>query len=97
MVKIWRSVSSPGRSLLLAAVLVLLLAGVALAATSAFEIPRSVTGGGGGHSAGVDYAVTGTIGQAVVDRSSSVNCELCSGFWCGLGRYKVYLPLVLRN
>jgi hypothetical protein len=23
--------------------------------------------------------------------------ELCAGFWCGMGKYKVYLPLILRD
>ena len=97
MVKIWRGVSTPGRAILLAAVLLLLLTSVSLAAITAYGIPRFVIGGGGGRSTGGDYTLTGTVGQSVVDRSSGINYDLCSGFWCGLGRYEAYLPLVMRN
>jgi len=29
--------------------------------------------------------------------TSNAPYELCAGFWCGMGRYKVFLPLVLKN
>jgi hypothetical protein len=56
-----------------------------------------VIGGGGGHSQAGVYTLDATIGQAVAGRVVSPPYDLCAGFWCGMGRYKVYLPLVLRN
>jgi hypothetical protein len=77
--------------------MLLLLTGIALAATNVYWVPRHVIGGGGGRSAGDHYTVTGTTGQSVVDSSSGGAYDLCSGFWCGLGRFEAYLPLLLRN
>jgi hypothetical protein len=73
----------------------LLLAGVALA-SNGYEIIPQVFGGGGGHSEAGGYALDASVGQAVAGVTSSGAYELCSGFWCGLGGYRVFLPVVMR-
>lgn len=84
-------------SLLLALSAIEGLASAALA-NGTPAIDWNVIGGGGGHAQADIYALDGTIGQAVVGTATDTGLELCSGFWCGApGRYKVYLPLVLRN
>ncbi len=76
----------------------LLLAGVALANASVPTVDWWVIGGGGGHAEAGNYALDGTIGQALVGTASDTGYELCSGFWCGAAvKYKIYLPVVLRN
>ncbi|MDW8068161.1 MAG: hypothetical protein RML46_04545 [Anaerolineae bacterium] len=82
----------------LAAVLLcsLLLTGVALASGPP-TIDWRVIGGGGGRVQAGTYILDGTVGQAVVGRAVGSTHDLCSGFWCGLAGYPVYLPLVLRN
>lgn len=77
-------------------VTVLLLAGTAMAANVS-EIFPDVIGGGGGHSEAGSFILDATVGQAVVGVVSSEPYELCAGFWCGMGRYGTYLPLVLRG
>jgi hypothetical protein len=75
----------------------LLLTGTVLAGGGGPYISRSVIGGGGGHSEMGRYVMDATVGQAVVGTFSHTPYELCAGFWCGMGEYKVYLPVVLRN
>ncbi len=81
-------------ALVLAALL--LVTSVVLAANG-YEISRYVIGGGGRHSEADPYTLDATVGQAVVGVTSSDSYELCAGFWCGMGEYKVYLPIILRN
>jgi hypothetical protein len=94
------------RVLLAIGLLLLLSAGLVLAADGAapsWEIPRFVIAGGGGTLEVRGYALTGTIGQAVVGRGSSGIYSVCSGFWggrCGeavMAPNQIYLPLVVRN
>ena len=88
------------RSLALSVLIVLLLTGTALSASNApgvYEMQRHVIAGGGGHSEAGGFTLDGTVGQAVVGVTSQEAYTLCSGFWCGMGRYTVHLPLVLRN
>jgi len=66
-------------------------------AADGYEVSSYVIGGGGGHSEASPYTLDGTVGQAVAGAVSNAPYELCAGFWCGMGRYKVYLPLVLRD
>lgn len=77
------------------------MGGIALAANAlakdGYEMPRHVIGGGGGAVTAGGYALHSTLGQAVVGDNSGASYDLCTGFWCGLGRYTVYLPLVLRD
>ena len=93
------------RRLYLIGVLILLIAGLLLAQSvlaggGGLDISRHVIGGGGGHVQNGSFALDTSIGQPVVGKTQAVLIKtyaLCSGFWCGLGVYKVYLPLVLRN
>ncbi len=72
-----------------------LVAATTLAPT-ALTMHKYVIGGGGGHSKVGDFVLDSTVGQAVVGTVSNIPYDLCAGFWCGLGQYKVYLPLILR-
>ena len=80
----------------LIAIVLILLSGTVLAA-GGIEITRDVIGGGGGHAAAGHYVMDATVGQAVVGTSNTISYELCAGFWCGMGEYKVYLPVIMRN
>ncbi len=87
--------------ILLALVVVLLLAGRALAMSSAnyrldWFVP--LTGGGGGPASSAHYAINFTVGQSAIGMASSSNYGGCLGYWCGAAvEYRIYLPLVLRN
>ncbi len=81
---------------LLVLAILLSISGVVLAANG-LEIGRWVIGSGGGRIEGGDYILNATVGQAVVGDVTSNPYNLCAGFWCGMGVYKVYLPLVVRN
>lgn len=100
----------------LALVILLLLAGVALAngstapppvlssvegLSTGYDLSWRVIGGGGGHAEAGNYALDGTIGQAVAEVVSNGGYTLCSGFWCGAAvaamEYNIYLPMVLKN
>jgi hypothetical protein len=87
--------SKAGRASLVVAALLLLTSTVL--AGSGIEIPRYVVGGGGGHSAMGPYVIDATVGQAVAGTFSTTPYELCAGFWCRMGEYKVYLPVILRS
>ena len=78
-------------------VALLLLTGTVLAGGGGPSISRYVIGSGGGHSEMGHYVMDATVGQAVVGRFSNSPFELCAGFWCGMGEYKVYLPVIMRN
>ncbi len=73
----------------------LLLSAIVLAAGE--QMPRSVISGGGGRITGGNVVLHGTLGQPVVGSVANDSYRLCSGFWCGGGVYKIYLPLTLRN
>ena len=86
-----------GFLMLLVLAVLLSASGVVLAANG-LEVKRWVVGSGGGRAEGGDYVLDATVGQAVVGSISSSPYELCVGFWCrGVGGYKVYLPLLVRN
>ncbi len=58
--------------------------------------------GGGRASDSTNYAINYTIGQTAIYASSSANYEARLGYWFGAGgadgaRYRIYIPLVLRN
>jgi hypothetical protein len=80
----------------LVVIALLLLIGTVFAGGGPY-ISRYVFGGGGGHSQAGHYVVDATFGQAVVGTFSTTPYELCAGFWCGMGEYKVYLPVVLSD
>jgi hypothetical protein len=94
------------RALFAIVLLFLLSAGLGLAAEGAapsWEVPRFVIAGGGGSSGTRVFALTGTIGQAVVGSGSQGIYSVCSGFWggpcgeAGILHNRIYLPLVVRN
>ena len=87
--------------LVLAACLLLALAVPALAqVSSTYDLSWNVIAAGSGRmeSAG-GHAVLGSAGQSLAGPMVSTGGHtLCGGFWCGVGeRYKVYLPMVVRN
>lgn len=69
-----------------------------------YDLSWHSVAGGGGASSSSNYAVTGTIGQAVVGYSSNSTYELGSGFWnanssvgmTGNTEYSIFLPLVKK-
>ncbi len=61
----------------------LMAAGPWVLALVEYRLPWYVIGGGGGGSASSNYAIDGTIGQAVVGSSSGGSYELGGGFWYG--------------
>jgi hypothetical protein len=86
---------------LIALVTLLLLAGSALAMDSetySLDWFTPMTGSGGGANS-ANYAASFTVGQSAIGDFSSTNYESCLGYWCGIGvgEYRIYLPLTLRN
>lgn len=86
------------RSALLAALLVLSLAGGAYAQAGGYILSWHTVDGGGGPLPSGPYSLNGTIGQADAGASSGGGYALVGGFWGGapaaLG--KLYLPVVVR-
>jgi hypothetical protein len=64
---------------------------------TALTMQKHVIGGGGGRSEAGSFVLNGTAGQAVAGTASNAPYELGAGFWYGMGRYEIYLPLVLRQ
>ncbi len=87
--------------LLIVLVLVLLLAGNALAMSSTnyrLDWFVQLSGGGGGPASSTSYAANVTVGQLAAGPSSSVNYEVQFGYWAGAGSpYAVFLPLVMKS
>lgn len=89
----------------LAALTLLLLAGLALASiawagsSDGTAVDWSVLNSGGAPAAGGAVTLNGTLGQTAIGSSAAAHGSLGAGFWYGLGKgiYTVYLPLVLRN
>ena len=80
--------------------LVCLLAGGALAQSGGgYDLTWStVDGGGATFSSGGDYSLGGTAGQPDAGPLEGGEYSLLGGFWGGVGpRWRIYLPLVLRN
>jgi hypothetical protein len=79
----------------------LVLAGNALAMHSPnywLDWFTPLTSGGGGPTDSVNYAANITVGQAVRGTAYSTNYAIGLGYWYGAtGRYKIYLPLMMRN
>ena len=90
----------PRISILLILLTILLLTTTALSAStapSALEVQRYVIASGGGHSEAGDLTLDGTVGQAVVGTTTQGTFDLCSGFWCGMGTYNLYIPLAMQD
>ncbi len=87
----------PLRIAALAAIALLLLAGVALA-DETYEISWFSVDGGGGGNAGGAYALVGAIGQPDAGALSGGGYTLVGGFWAGAGPdYWRYLPVVMKQ
>ena len=84
------------RAIVLALVLLVILAGNVFAAVNALNAPRYVIAGGGGRVAAGNYVLTGTIGQPVAGVVSQGTYGLCSGFWCGMQLFKLFLPIITK-
>ena len=83
--------------LLLAIGLILLLAG-GVVAQSGYDLSWwTVDGGGQTFSTGPGYSLGGTIGQPDAGLLTGPGYQLAGGFWIGGGRYRVYLPVVMRS
>ncbi len=78
-------------------IVLFLLTNTVLAGGGGLYISRYVIGGGGGHSVAGHYTMNATVGQAVAGTFNTISYKLCAGFWCGVGEYKVYLPVIIRN
>ncbi len=58
----------------------------------------TIDGGGYMFSTGGGYSLGGTIGQPEAGALSGGGYTLAGGFWGGAAaRYKIYLPVVLKN
>jgi hypothetical protein len=65
---------------------------------SGYDLSWSTVNGGGGESAGGGFRVVGTAGQPDAGTVSGGSFRVEGGFWGGAAvRYRIYLPLVLRN
>ena len=84
---------------LTALLVALLLAGIAVAQTSAsFDLSWHVLAGGGGQTAGTTYAANCTVGQGTIGWTDSGSYGAGVGYWYGAtGGYHIFLPLVLKN
>ena len=86
---------------LLAVCAALLVTFLVLSAPNDYSIPWwTVDGGGVSQSAGGEYTLQGTIGQADANSSHGGEYGLEGGFWAGLRewvtQFFIHLPLVLR-
>ncbi len=84
-------------TVLLALTTILLLAGSALAMSSAnyrLDWFTPLTGGGGGPANSANYAVNLTVGQSAIGASSNIDYAAGLGYWYGIREYRIYLPLV---
>lgn len=88
------------RSALPAALLILLLAGVAYAQSGGYDLSWHTVDGGGGPLSNGPYSLNGTIGQPDAGSLSGGGYTLLGGYWGGSApapERKVYLPLVVKG
>ena len=65
-----------------------------------YEIERYTVDGGGAHSSGGSYTLTGTAGQPDTGALHGGAYTVLGGFWGGgetVAGHRVYLPVMLRN
>jgi len=84
--------------LVLTVLLVLLLAGVALAQTGGgYDLSWFKVAAGGGTGEGGGYTLAGTIGQAEASTMSGGGYTLTGGFWAGIMEwFRLHLPAVFK-
>ena len=84
---------------LLAFLLLILLAGAALAQGGGYDLSWHTVDGGGGSLAAGAYTLTGSTGQPDAGTLSNGAYTLLGGFWGGAqaALRQVYLPVVLRG
>ena len=86
--------------ILLVGTLCLLLAVTAALATGGLSLPWWTADGGGGASAGGEYTLQGTIGQADAGAMSGGAYTLSGGFWASGEEisleHDLYLPALIR-
>jgi hypothetical protein len=78
--------------------ILVLLAGAALAADTPQAIVRHVLGSGGQKVAAGPFTLTGTLGEPVVGTFVlSGDFRAASGYWRGLNRHgRAFLPMVIK-
>jgi hypothetical protein len=86
--------------LLMVALIIFYLSGIALASGN-YELTRSAVSGGGARMAGGKYSIEGTTGQAGAGQLASETYTVGGGFWGGgtgvmQNGNRRYLPLVRR-
>jgi hypothetical protein len=84
--------------LCLAAVVVVLVAGIVIAAPtiSSYTVDWWVFSGGGAPSSVGDYRLNGSLGQSVIGESSSTNYGIDHGYWGKGWPYGIFLPMILK-
>lgn len=75
----------PRGAVLIAFLVLLLLSGLALAATQAPTLVRDVAGAGGDSLSAGSITVDNTLGQPLAGSHRAGTLELCAGFWCPAG------------
>lgn len=86
-------------AILLALIIVLLLAGRALAMSSEnFRLDwfPPLTGSGGTASSS-NYITNFTVGQNAIGFTYGTQYDGCLGYWCHILQYRLHLPLVRRD
>ena len=91
-----------GWIILLGAVCIVVITGLALAGSSAnFAIPWDVLGHGGNEMASMNYSLKSTIGQTATGPMSSPNFDIGAGYWYRLPLSEqsrtIFLPLTNKN
>lgn len=78
-------------------IIILLTSGLALAG-GGYEIAWFSVDGGGGHSEGGSYGISGTVGQPDANWSEAGSYSVQGGFWqrSPMTVHRTYLPLVIN-
>ena len=84
--------------LCLAAVVVVVVAGIAIAAPMGitYTVDWWVFSGGGAPSSAGDFDMNASLGQSVIGESSSTNYGIDHGYWQKGWPYGIFLPLILK-
>jgi hypothetical protein len=61
-----------------------------------FKLEWYVIAGGALQGQSTHFRVSGTVGQAVVGQDKSAHFGVCKGFWCGLLRRTIHLPVIFK-